>query len=206
MNMSLAQARKRVDEKLADQRSAKASLSTLNENLDAEKLNLLEIEELQELFQTAVKLMYSNLSSKLGDVITEGLNNVFPESQYKFCVEFVERRNTVEADVYLQDSNGNKYHPLDAVGGGIADFISILFRITYIVLSPNKNVLIADEPLKFIDRGNVGHAVKFIKGVCKDLGVQMLFISHIPEMVECSDRVYSVTKKSGVSSVRKIKG
>lgn len=198
--MDILAARKHVDAKLAEQRVAVRTGKTLRESLLVHQQAHKEIIAVQELFQTAVKLMYSNLSAKLGDIITEGLTVVFPQSQYKFCIEFVERRGTVEADIYLEDVNHNKYHPLDAVGGGVTDFISLLLRITYIILSKSENLLVADEPLKFIDRTRIAEAAKFIKSVCEDFTFQLIMISHIPALVEESEKVYEVRKSKGISS------
>lgn len=202
--MKIRAARDIVDTKLAEMRVATKNIEKLKVQLEEEKARLVEIELLQELFQISIKLMYSNLSSKLGAVITEGLAIVFPEAQYKFMVEFVERRGTIEADLFLEDSNHNKYHPLDAIGGGVSDFISLLLRIIFIVLSHNKNILVADEPLKFISRGKVGRAAKFIKKVCEDFKFQLIIVSHIPELInECAIK-YEVSQTRGISSIKKI--
>ncbi|RKZ96885.1 MAG: hypothetical protein DRQ46_06395, partial [Gammaproteobacteria bacterium] len=145
----MIEARKRIDELKAEQRVAKKRLGNLNKQLDKELKNIEEIEAVQKLFQSAVALMYENLSSKLGDIITEGIAIVFPDAQLKFVVNFVERRNNVEADILLEDSDGEQFSVLDDSGGGLADFIALLLRITYIILSEHNNILIADEPLKF---------------------------------------------------------
>lgn len=201
---NFSNARQRVDELLAEQRVAKKALKNFNAQLDAELITLQEIEDVQRLFQSAVALMYSNLSAKLGDIITEGLTVIFPDSQYKFIVEFVERRNNVEADIYLEDSAGNKYDPLDDVGGGIADFVCFLLRITYIILSKYDNFLAADEPLKFVDRTRIPEAAAFIKKVCEDFKFQLLMITHIPEWVAESEIVYKVTKTKGTSKIKRL--
>lgn len=202
--MRIKEAREIIDTKLAEMRVANRNIENLQLQLQIEKGKLHEIELLQELFQISIKLMYTNLSSKLGAVITEGLAIVFPEAQYTFMVEFVERRGTIEADLFLQDRNNNKYHPLDAVGGGVSDFISILLRIVYIVLSRYKNVLLADEPLKFISRGKIGKATKFIRQVCEDFNFQLVVVSHIPELINECDARYEVQQRRGVSTIYKM--
>ncbi|RKZ97856.1 MAG: hypothetical protein DRQ46_03860 [Gammaproteobacteria bacterium] len=148
--------------------------------------------------------MYENLSSKLGDIITEGIAIVFPDAQLKFVVNFVERRNNVEADILLEDSDGEQFSVLDDSGGGLADFIALLLRITYIILSEHNNILIADEPLKFIDRDRIPEASQFIRKVCEDFDFQLVFVSHIPEMVAESETVYKVTKSKGISTVKRV--
>ena len=157
------------------------------------------------LISQSIQVMYESLSAQLGDIITEGIRCVFPDSPYiKFVIEFVPRRDNVEADLYLIDRNGEKYHPMDAVGGGVADLIAILLRITYIKLSRNDNLLVADEPLKFVDRSRVEDAAKFIHQVCKDLDFSLLLVTHIPELIKVADAIYKVVRKNEISSVQLI--
>lgn len=161
--------------------------------------------EMQVLLSQSVQILYEGLSSKLGDIITEGIRCVFPDSPYtKFVIDFVPRRDSIEADLYLIDKDGEKYHPMDAVGGGVADLIAMVLRITYIKLSKSRDILIADEPLKFVDRSRIEDAATFIHQVCKDLDFSLLLITHIPEMVQVADAVYKVLRRNGVSSVTRV--
>ena len=80
----------------------------------------------------------------------------------------------------------------------------MLLRIAYIKLSPYKDILIADEPLKFVDRSRIEEAARFISQVCKDLDFSLLIVTHIPELVKVSDAIYRVLRKNGVSSVTKL--
>ncbi len=202
----MIETRNKINELLAEKKVATKLLDSLTAQVEEHNNSLIEIEKVQELFQIAVKLMYTNLSTKLGDVITEGISIAWPDAQCKFVIEFVERRNNVEADIFLENSNGYRVNPLYSGGGGLADFISLLLRITYIILSKYDNTLCADEPLKFIDRERIPEAAQFIKKICTDLNFQLIMISHIPELLQESDIVYKVTRAKKVSTIKKLKG
>jgi len=193
-----------VNNLLAERRIQKKSVRKWKNRLQKKKEELAELEKLQLLFQTAVKTLYSTLSTKLGDIVTEGLNIVFPETGYIFKIEFVEKRNTVEANIYLEDRDGYTYHPVKDVGGGIADFVSLLLRIAYIMLSKYDNILIADEPGKFIDRERISDAACFLDKILKELDFQIVMITHIPEFTEKAGTVYKVTKKGKISSTKEL--
>lgn len=197
--------REKLNELLAEKRLAEKKLSTLNQGLAQKQQYMVSVQEHQEVFQQALKVMYNTLSSKLGDIITEGLSIVFPDTGYKFVIEFVERRSTVEADIFLEDTKGDRFHPLDGVGGGVADFISLLLRCTYIILSPFRNVLLADEPMKFVDRERIPDAARFLRQLCDDFSLQMIVVTHIPEIVKYSEKVYKVEKVKGVSCATQLK-
>lgn len=200
----LTEFRDRVNELKAEQRVAKKMIASLEIALQAEELHASELEVTQEVFQIAVKLMYNNLSTKLGKIITEGLTIVFPETKYKFIIEFVDRRNSIEADMFLEDEHGNRFHPTDAVGGGISDFVSLLLRISFIIISTSENFLLADEPLKFVSRKKIPKAAAFIKQVCTDSKFQLVFMSHIQELIDIAEVEYNVTQRNGISSVEKV--
>lgn len=191
--------REKLNELLAEKRLAEKKLITLNQELALKHEYMVQVQNVQELFQQAIKVVYDHLSSRLGNIITEGLSIVFPDAGYKFTIEFVERRGNVEADIFLEDSEGNRFHPLEGVGGGVADFVSLLLRCTYIILSRFRNTLIADEPLKFIDRDRIPEAARFLRQLCEDFDFQMIVVTHIPEIVQYSEKVYKVEKVKGVS-------
>jgi len=199
--MNNTQVRNRLDDLLAEKRVAQKKLGALNQALAKQQDYMVQVEAVQDLFQQAVRVLYEHLSSKLGDIVTEGLSIVFPDAGYRFTIEFVERRGNVEADIYLEDKKGNKFHPLEGVGGGVADFVSLLLRCTYIILSEFDNVLILDEPLKFIDRDRITDAAVFLRRICVDFNLQVVVVTHIPEIVEASEKVYRIEKVKGVSSV-----
>lgn len=187
-------------------RTAKQKLlrKALADKEELEKM-LTDLINVQALLQTTTSAIYANLSSSLGDIITEGLSIVFPEENYKFVIRFEEKRNKVEVSFVLIDDVGEEFDPVNDVGGGVADIISILLRITYIVLSRHQNILIADEPLKFVDRDRIELAATFINKVAKELKFQILMVTHIPEFTQIADTVYAVSKSKKISRVRKVK-
>ena len=73
-----------------------------------------------------------------------------------------------------------------------------------ILLSPNENILIADEPLRFVDRDRIQEATLFIRKLCERLKFQLLVVSHIPEMIQNSEAVYQIDKVNKVSTAKKI--
>lgn len=203
--MEINKYRESLDSLLVERKILQRDLTSNRTQYDELQVQIEELKTFSEVLQAASKLMYANLSVRLGNIITEGLTLVFPETDYRFAVEFVERRNQIETDLYLVDSEGNQYDPVHSVGGGITDFIALLLRITYIALSKSKKVIIADEPSKFISRDKIGDATKFLAKVCEDLGFDLIVVTHIPEMVEVSRKIYVVKKKGKISQIQERK-
>lgn len=203
---SLNNLREKVDKGLMAFDIEAENMEKYKADIQKYELQLREAEQLLSLFQNSTKAMYSGISTKIGNIITEGIAQVFPDEDCKFRIEFVERRSNIEADLFLEDSSGERYTNLTKeVGGGLIDFISMLLRMMYIMLSPYDNILIADEPLKFVDKERIALAVEFIHRVCEEFNFQILVVSHIPEMIESAEVVYRVEKRNKVSTVTKIR-
>ncbi len=198
----ISNCRLRLTELSTERKLKETEITKLKAEVDELDKTTDELRIILEILQTASKLLYSNLSVKLGAIITEGLSLVFPESDLSFNIEFVERRNQIEADMYLSDSDGNQYDAVNGVGGGITDFISLLLRITFIKLSQYRDFIACDEPSKFISRDKIPEASIFLAKICKDLQFELLCVTHIPEMVEVAKKIYKVELRSGVSKVK----
>lgn len=132
---------------------------------------------------TIVQDFYSNLQTdvvfKFENLITEGIREVF-DSNSKFEIEFKKENNNVSAEFYI--NIGNKKIILnDGEGGGIKDFISVLFRIVYLILDRNNKsrVIFLDENLKHLDKERSHKALKFIHNLCSQLNIQVFFITHL---------------------------
>jgi len=126
---------------------------------------------------------YSNLQTdvvfKFENLITEGIKEVF-DSDCKFEIEFKKENNNVSAEFYI--NIGNKKIILnEGEGGGIKDFISVLFRIIYLILDRNNKsrIIFLDENLKHLDKERSHKALKFIHNLCKQLNIQVFFITHL---------------------------
>ena len=73
-----------------------------------------------EIIQMVAKLTQSQLEIHISELVSLALEAVFP-NPYKMVLRFETRRNRSEADLLLQDENGNLLSPMDAVGGGVVD-------------------------------------------------------------------------------------
>jgi DNA repair exonuclease SbcCD ATPase subunit len=91
---------------------------------------------------------------------------------------------------------------MNSTGGGVCDILSFALRIALLIISKNQKILIMDEPFKFISKDVKESAVEIIKRMSSDLGIQIICITHDVELIECADKIFTVTQKGGVSDVR----
>ena len=86
------------------------------------------------------------VKTHLCGLVNMALDVVFEET-YKFGIEFVQRRNTIEADVFLEENDKRLYNPLGEVGLGVCEVIGSILKITLWKLKKGlNNLIILDEP------------------------------------------------------------
>lgn len=160
------------------------------------------LEDLQvarSLIQKAAQLTQEKLSVHISDLVSLALRSVF-EDPYEFQATFENRRNTMECDLtFVKD--GNEYKPLDSCGYGAADVASFALRIAYWSLGDTRPVLIWDEPFRQLDKKKQGMAAEMVSKLSKELGLQIIIITHSEELAECADKLFNVSIENGISKV-----
>lgn len=150
--------------------------------------------------QNVANQVQKDLEYRITNIVTMALAAVFPDP-YNFKVEFVVRRNQTECDM-LFTKDGNECDPIDASGGGAIDIASLALRMAIWSINKTRAIQILDEPCKFLSRDMQSKASEILKELSDKLGIQLVIVSHIPEMIESADRVIQVEQKDGISKVR----
>lgn len=178
-------------------------LDQLEKELTNEKKKLKRLEKgvqfsekARAIIQTVAKETQQSLEYHVGELVSLALSGIFPDP-YKFVVEFVERRNKTECDLSFERA-GEKVHPFDASGGGAVDVASFALRSSIWSLGNSRNVLGLDEPFRFLSRELQPRACEMLREISHRLGLQIIMITHSPDLIEGADRVFKVSlKKKG---------
>lgn len=167
----------------------------------SKKLNLME--EVQVFLQQIAKDTQDRLSLQIEDIINSALDAVFP-NEYTFKLEFTTSRNRTEAQLlFYNQRTGKEVDPMNASGGGVVDLTAFALRIACYVLENNTdNVIILDEPFRFISRDLQERAGKILKTLSDKLHIQIIMVTHIKELIDCADKVFEVKKnEEGISKI-----
>ena len=180
---------------LSDVKSCKRQCRKLKRS----QLNLHSAREfvLQKAKQTQEALEY-----QISDLVTFAMSLVF-EDPYKLVLEFTERRGSTEADIYFE-RDGSKVDPVSSSGGGAVDIASFALRLSFWALQVprSRNTMILDEPLKWLKGGELPHkGSEMIKSISEKLDLQIIMVSHQPELIDSADNFIEVKKKKGVSII-----
>lgn len=186
------QLKKSVEEK-------QSQISLMNQ-----KLRLLE--EAQVFLQKVAQETQQQLKFQIEDVVNLALETCFP-GEYEFEILFNVSRGKTDAElVFKSQKTGKKIDPMNASGGGVVDLTAFALRISsYALEQGTDNVIILDEPFRFISRDLQQRAGEILKTLSEKLNLQIILVTHIPELIDVADKVFIVKKVDGVSQIKILK-
>lgn len=161
------------------------------------------IEEAQIFLQKVAQNTQEKLKFQIEDIVNLALESVFP-NEYLFQMNFNVSRGKTEAELVFQDKRtGQTIDPMEASGGGVVDLTCFALRISAFALeSGTDNLIILDEPFKFISRDLQERAGEILKKLSQKMKLQIILVTHIPEFIDIADKVFEVKKNNkGISSV-----
>jgi DNA repair exonuclease SbcCD ATPase subunit len=196
--------RKWVDEKKGGRKELIMQRNELRSSLISLKVLLENHEQARVVIREAGMETQRQLQYHISDIVTMALESIF-ETPYRFEVEFVERRNKSECDLYFS-RDGMRVDPLEASGGGAVDVASFALRVaSWTMEQPrSRNMIILDEPLKNLSKTYQDKGSELIKQLSERLGIQFIIVTHEPVLASYADKTFEVTIINGKSQVKEI--
>ena len=145
------------------------------------------------------------LEYQVSSLVSLALAAVF-DNPYELVLEYGIKYNKTEAKLLFK-RDGKKYDPMTCTGGGTKDIASFGLRCSAWALqnTSTRPILILDEPFRYINdpsRSLHKKAAEMVKTVSKELGLQIIMISQIPELHDIADRLINVKlNNNGVSEI-----
>ena len=192
-----------ISEKLNKLKVKKESVSEmLNMRIKRQEEIKQEIETLlksQTILQEVAKEVQSQLAIKIDSIVNLGLATCFG-NEYTFELKYISARGKTEVDFQLL-SNGKPIDPMGQCGGGLVDLLCFCLRVAVYNISKTNNVIVFDEPFRFISKGLREKTAELLHTLSERLGLQFIEVTHIEEFMEQSDQKLIVKKVKGVSNV-----
>jgi DNA repair exonuclease SbcCD ATPase subunit len=178
------------------------SLATNQTELESARVSLHRHEEAREIIRKIGMETQNSLSFHINDIVSLALDSVF-DNPYQFAVDFVNRRSKTECDLYFV-RDGNRIDPLTASGVGAVDVASFALRIaSWSMARPRTdNVIILDEPFRFLSENYQERASNMLREVSQKLGIQLIIVTHETVLTTSADRIFEVSIKKGISQIK----
>jgi DNA repair exonuclease SbcCD ATPase subunit len=143
------------------------------------------------------------IADKVSELVTSALRTILGE-RYSFKVLFKSQKNKILCDFVIQRDDGLTIDPMSAAGGGVVDLISFALRIVALLMSGiNRNVLILDEPFRFLDKNKQEVAASLVRNLSETLNIQFIIITHEKSIIQAGSKIFNVTQKNGISQIEK---
>jgi len=181
----------------------KGQCFTVQQSLDNKKQEIKENEKYLKKYEKAKEIIrlvgmetQKLLQIHISDITSLAIESVF-DDPYKLVLEFVQRRNKTECDLYFS-RNGNKIDdPLNSSGIGTVDVASFSLRIASWALNKPqfRNTIILDEPMKNVSKKYREKVSQMLKEISNKLKIQFIIITHDPVLASFADKTFEVNSK-----------
>lgn len=180
--LAIRQARKEKKALLAEQ-------NRLSTAIEEAKDHLIETSQLKAIVITVSNQTQLFVAERISSLVSLALHST--GFDYDFKVDFVQRRNTTEADLFFV-KDGNEMNPLNCSGGGALDIASFALRIALWSMKKSSSIFILDEPFKHLSIDRQAKAGKLLHELADKFGLQIVMVSHNPEIVYGADHVITL--------------
>lgn len=200
--MTPQQIRYKLEQLKGQRQQLSKDIQTTSKRMSQLKQEAVYAEDARAIIHEVAQTTQKELEYHISEIVTLALSAVF-DNPYKMVLEFVQRRNRTEADI-LFEREKERIRPIDAAGGGAVDVAAFALRVAMWTLKRprSRNTLILDEPLRFLSRDLMPRAAAMLSEVSKKLGLQIIMVSHSPELIEGADKYFEIEMRKGVSYVK----
>lgn len=160
---------------------------------------LVGVEDAAGIVQDVAKKTQENIRGHIETIVELALDTCFPDT-YSFLLEFETKHGRTDAGIYLL-RNGERIDPMESTGGGVVDILTFALRIACWTLSKTDNVIILDEPFKFLSAGLRPMAGEILQKISHKLEIQFILVTHDESIIDAADRIFEVTQSEGVSAI-----
>jgi len=201
--MIVKELRARLEAAKGKRQHARQAIAAEKRLVSSFQLDARACQQAQAILQESARLTQEQLQYRISQLVTLAMEAVFDEP-YEVGLEFENARGKTTANLFFH-REGERSDPLTASGGGAVDVAAFGMQVSLWTLqSPRKrNTLILDEPLKFLKGGDLpDKGAEMLSQLSHRLGIQIIMVSHSPELVDSADKVFYVSKARGVSTVK----
>lgn len=210
--MTLQDIRFKLERKKGERDSLLSSIISLEKQIEEGKKSLRAHEKAKKILQEVGLKTQQQLSYNVSGIASMALETVF-DNPYELQLDFVERRNKTECDIYFVRGIGEDMVRLDPFsgGGGAIDVASFALRVALWSMSQPKTrpTLILDEPFKHL-KGEIANrkVLEMVKKISDKLGIQIIMVSDErvsrETTAEFTDKLFETSINNGVTKVEEL--
>lgn len=161
------------------------------------------------LFRLLMDQLVAKQVQVIEGMVTEGLQSIFSDLDLRLEADIGVKYNKVSIEFFFRrgDKDSPLSHrgkPLDSFGGGPSSVASLTLRVLTMLRLKLWPFLALDETLGAVSDEYTENAARFLKSLAKEMGLDVLFVTHKPAYLEHSDRAYRCLEVAGSDNTTKL--
>lgn len=191
---------------LAIKEESGKQLKIKQNNLKIKQGYLEDLQKARLIIINAAQNIQDKLKARVESLVTSALQSVFARN-FRFELLFEQKRNKLECTPVVIEDDLIYDDVEEDIGGGMLPIIGFALRVIFWSLQnpQSRNTLILDEPVK----GSLGgellkKTIQMYKEISSKLGIQLIIITHYPELSNIADRTFHVKHSKNGSLVETI--
>ena len=144
---------------------------------------------------------------QIENTVTEGLRAVFLEDmRLEVSTKMVGSRPEVVFNIVsVNEEEELRTGIMDARGGGVAAIVGFLIQAVLVLLTPNlRPIIFLDEAFKNVSAQFQAPLGEFIQELCARTGLQVVLVTHQPEITDYADSHYEFSQTKGKTKIKKV--
>jgi len=206
---NLTQLRSRLDQAIGQRDSLHNRLRTVTVTIDQLVISEEELSLVAELFRQMIDQEVTLGVQAVERLQTEGLQAVFNDQDLQVKANVETSRGKVSVDLITTQlyPDGMEVEGIsgESFGGSVSTVQSVLLRIIIILRRGLFPFIGLDESLPAFDDNYITNMARFLSTLCSRLNMDILLVSHNPELVGAADRAYRIVKKDGAAKFELIR-
>lgn len=183
----------------------KKTLKELKSSIKQEKENTKNLLLARDIISAEAEQAQANFKFRINSLVTMVIRSVFAQRDLEFMLTMERKANRLEAKPIIMEGKEEYDDPKRDVGGSLIDLISFALRIVLWSMQKPKTrpVFILDEPFKQIGKGQMLYRTgAMLREISRKLGLQLIIITHEPQLQEIADRAFLVELRDGKTIVQ----
>lgn len=183
-------------------KQSESKISQLTINMKNAEEEVVILEKVNQFFQKVIEFKTETTRNFIKEVINDGLHYVFGE-KIQIDITSAIKNNKITYSIAIINSDG-ELGTKESYGGGVLAVISFLLKLTIHYLDKQYPLIVLDESLTFVSENYQERLSLFIKEISEKFGYDVLLISHQPKLNTHANKIYEITKKNEISSIKEV--
>lgn len=175
----------------------------LEKQIDDHRHNIVLSEKVGIVVQKLTELSRKETLDKVAAIVTTALQDV-KDPNLSFKINYkIERGQSVAEFVIYNSKLGQEMGIMESCGGTIADIVEFALKVSLLLKWQPQlaKIFILDEAFKHVSPEDRPKLANFVKLLSEKLELQIILVSHSPEVTQDAHKVFYVTHDGTKSEV-----